>query len=289
MVRSTGTVLLAAFILAAPGGGEPAPPSAPALIVAGRAEPTPRRGTPLSAAAAADRPETGADPREVFARANRLYEAGDYGTAAEGYEKLAKLGYRGGNLFYNLGNAYLKLDRKGPAILCYRKALRFLPRDQDLKSNLDYAVSLIEDRLGPAPRSPLLRRWDEAVGWFTLPEWLLAASAILWALCASRVAMIYAPPARPAFSRVSAALAALLLASSAAAFSRACVEGREEAVILAREARVRYGPSENDVVAFLLHEGATVEARNEKGDWRQVGLPDGKAGWVRKEECGLVR
>ncbi len=276
MVRPTGTVLLFASLLAAP-------------LAAGGAETAPLRETPQSAAAAAGRPETNADPREIFARANRLYEAGDYAAAAVGYEKLAKRGYRGGNLFYNLGNAYLKLDRKGPAILCYRKASRFLPRDQDLKSNLDYAISLIEDRLEPARRSPLLRRWDAAVGWFTLPEWLLAAAAILWALCASLVVMIYAPPARPAFSRVSATLAVLLLAASAAAFARARGDRREEPVILAREARVRSGPSENDVVAFLLHEGATVEARNEKGDWRQVSLPDGKAGWVRKEECGLVQ
>lgn len=294
----SAALLLAAPLPAVPRGDGARPPAeakaaAPAPLAPERVELVPRRESrppevpaslPAAVATAGE-----ADPREAFARANSLYEAGDYQAAADVYGTLVTRGYRGGNLFYNLGNANLKLDRKGAAILCYRKALLLLPRDQDLKSNLDYALSLVEDRLEPAPRSWPARRWETAVGWFTLREWRLAAALLLWLLCASLAALIYAPAARPALSRVSAALAIFLLAAAAAAFSRARLEGREQAVILAPEAKVRYGPSEKDVVAFVIHEGALVEIGDERGDWCQVSLPDGKAGWVRKEQYGRVR
>lgn len=229
-----------------------------------------------------------ADPREVFARANRLYETGKYKEAADEYEKLLERGYRGGNLFYNLGNACLKLDRKGKAILYYEKALRFLPRDQDVKSNLDYALSLVEDKIEPPRRTWLARRWDTVVGWFTAREWRYAAAGLFWCLCAVVIAMIYAPGTRPALSRAAAGVAILLAAALAANLSRGIFEGRERAVILAGEAKIRYGPSEKDVVAFILHEGAVVQLDNENAGWFQVSLPDGKAGWVEKQKCGVI-
>jgi tetratricopeptide (TPR) repeat protein len=290
-----------AAALATAFGAEPAHPkgkrpAAPAPLAPERVELISTRNTPSHAVPPGPKPAAEAaggkageaDPRELFARANSLYEAGNYQGAADEYGKLVQRGYRGGNLYYNLGNAYLKLDRKGSAILYYKKALLLLPRDQDLKSNLEYALSIVEDKIEPVPRPWLARRWDTAVGWFTLREWRIAAVAIFWGLCAVLIALIYAPGARPALTRVSAAMAGLLLIASAAAFSRAYLEGREQAVVLAREAKIRYGPSDKDVVAFILHEGAVAELKNEKGDWYQVSLPDGKAGWVEKRQCGVI-
>ena len=283
-------------------GGESSPPgkgkpsAGPTPLAPERVELISTRNTPLPAVPSGPKSVTEAaggkageaDPREVFARANSLYEAGNYPGAADEYGKLVQRGYRGGNLYYNLGNSYLKLDRKGSAILYYKKALLLLPRDQDLKSNLEYAFSLVEDKLEPGPRPWFRRRWDTAADWFTLREWRIAAGAIFWGLCAVLIALIYTPRARPVLVRVSAAMAGLLLIATAAAFSRAYLEGQEQAVVLAREAKIRYGPSEKDVVAFILHEGAVVELENEKGDWYQVSIPDGKAGWVEKQQCGLI-
>lgn len=269
-------------------------PAAPTPLSPERVEIVRVRGTPPPAVRRMAPPPSAAakagfaDPREVFARANSLYEGGAYKEAASEYEKLVEDGYAGGNLYYNLGNACLKLDRKGKAILYYKKALLLLPRDQDVKTNLEYAFSLVEDRLAPRQKPWCARRWDTVVGWFTLREWRIAAAAIFWGLCAVLIALIYAPGARQVFSRAAMVAAVLFAVSAAAAFSRAYLDGQEQAVILSREAKVRYGPSEKDVIAFILHEGAVVELENEKGDWCQVSLPDGKAGWVEKRQCGII-
>lgn len=281
---AAAALVCAAFVPAAAARGEKAGSRdrepAPAFGIS-----APRRAPSPSPAAS---PLPPADPREAFVRGNSLYEAGKYKEAADEYEGLVRGGYRGGNLFYNLGNACLKLDRKGKAILYYEKALLLLPRDQDIKSNLDYAISIAEDRIQPPRRSWAARRWDTAAGWFNAREWRYAAAGIFWCLCAAAVALIYAPGARPALVRVAAAAAVLLVVVSAAGVTRALHERRERAVILDREAKIRYGPSEKDVVAFILHEGAVVEVDNEKGEWCQVRIPDGKAGWVEKRQCGAI-
>jgi tetratricopeptide (TPR) repeat protein len=228
------------------------------------------------------------DPRELFARANRLYEAGDYAEALSAYEALVKKGYRGGNLYYNLGNTYFKLDDKGHAILYYEKARRLQPRDQDVASNLEYALSLVEDRIEPRQRSWIMMRWNAAVGCFTLGEIISSATITYWLLCAMLVIFLYVRAWRRPVVRIMGALLLILAVMVAGAFSRAWMSGQEEAVVLSKEAKVRYGPSGKDVTAFVLHEGAVVEIENRKGDWYQVSLPDGKAGWVEAKNCGAI-
>jgi len=274
----------------APARPTPLGPGQVELVRAGTT-PSPPPATPARTAPAvvAERsPAREQDPREIFMRGNRFYESGEYEAAREEYEKLERAGYAGANLFFNLGNAFFKLDRKGMAILFYRRALKLRPRDQDARSNLDYALSLIGARVEPQPRPWLIGRWNGMVGFFNLREWLSAAAVAYWLLCGTLVVLIYIPSWRRPLLRTAGALVLVLALAVAASISRAYLEGQEEAVILAKEAKVHYGPSEKDVIAFILHEGITVEIENVKGDWYQVSLPDGKAGWVKREECGVI-
>ena len=249
-----------------------------------------RRGNAAAARRSASPapPSREGDPRELFARANRLYEAGNYEEARGAYDALVRKGYRGGNLYYNLGNTHFKLDDKGKAILFYKKARKLKPRDQDIASNLEYALSLIEDKIEPRPRSWLVQVWSRAVGYFTIGELTDSAAGVYWLLCAALIIFIYARPWRAILSRITGALLLVLVVVVSAAFSRAWLEGQEEAVVISKEAKVRYGPSGNDVAAFVLHEGVVVEIENRKGDWYQVSLPDGKAGWLEKGSCGII-
>jgi tetratricopeptide (TPR) repeat protein len=230
----------------------------------------------------------GQDPREIFARGNSFYEAGQYEKAIGEYEKLLQRGYRGGNLFYNLGNAYFKLDQKGRAILYYKKALKLQPRDQDIKSNIDFALSLVEDNIKPSPRSWAANQWNKLVSSFNMRELAIAAVVMFWLLFAVLIVFVYANRWRRILLRVAGILLVLFFVVVAGALSRAYLDGEKEAVVLTKEVKVHYGPSADDVVAFILHEGAVVRVENVKADWYLIGLPDGKSGWLKKSSCELV-
>ena len=84
----------------------------------------------------------------IFFRANNSYREKRYDDAIQDYEKLISAGLRSANIFYNLGNAYLRTGARGKAILYYERALRMCPRDADIRSNLDFARNLVEGDAG---------------------------------------------------------------------------------------------------------------------------------------------
>ena len=52
-------------------------------------------------------------PTDLMAEANAQYERGEYAAAAQQYEALIDRGYQDAALYYNLGNAYFKMEDWG--------------------------------------------------------------------------------------------------------------------------------------------------------------------------------
>src|SRR5439155_5984489 len=102
------------------------------------------------------------------------------------YEQVAALGVRSEDLFYNLGNAYVKAGQLGPAIYNYERALELDPTLEDVQFNLRAAREAAkrkgEDRLVGAEGTPL---WMRAVQPYTVGAlaWLfLALYTVVFAL-----------------------------------------------------------------------------------------------------------
>ena len=57
-----------------------------------------------------------------FSDANESYRAGNYGDAVRTYEALVANGFESAALYYNLGNAYYKLENIPAAVLNYERA-----------------------------------------------------------------------------------------------------------------------------------------------------------------------
>ena len=92
----------------------------------------------------------------TFMDGTEAYRNGDWPAAIAAFKSLADAGTDSGKLFYNLGNAYLKNDDLGRALLWYERALKRIPDDPDLQFNYNYALTLTKDERGER-ESPLLR------------------------------------------------------------------------------------------------------------------------------------
>ncbi len=64
------------------------------------------------------------DSKSMMQEANGLYQKNNFSEAAQIYQKLVDEGYEGTALYYNLGNAYYRLNKIGYAILNYERALK---------------------------------------------------------------------------------------------------------------------------------------------------------------------
>lgn len=216
-------------------------------------------------------------PEARFEEANALYRAGDFAAAAAEYEALAAEGLTSPSLHLNLGNARMRLGRRGPAIASWERALRLDPGDDDARENLRAARADDPDRAltGEATLfSRLVERTGDglAVLLFALPWWALWGTLSLRTRRTGR--------ARRALG------AAVLLAAFATVAGGALLAGRARdrrvpvAIVTSPTAPAREGPSTALKPAFELHEGTRVRVVRVAGDVTLVRLDGGLEGWV---------
>ncbi len=210
---------------------------------------------------------------ELFKSAGEAYEKGSYDRAVAEYEKLIADGIAGPSLYYNLGNAYFRLGRRGEAILWYERARRLDPRDKDILHNLDLARSQLQDE--EATFGEFLDRLltPRELGWLI--------TILLWLLCsATGLALLASPlwrPRRPALTAAIVALALCLLWLGA----RVHDLNAPWAVITRPAAEVRSGPGEQFSVGFTVPSGQRVLILGRRNGWMEIGVPSRSLkGWI---------
>ncbi|MFB6247206.1 MAG: tetratricopeptide repeat protein [Salinibacter sp.] len=225
---------------------------------------------------------------QIYERATAAYRQGQYARAATLYRDVLETGHASGALYYNLGNAYVRLGRLGPAIRYYEKARRLRPNDPRLRHNLEQArrrAGVYPEQLGQGPPrtlADLVRAW---------PPWLLLGSGALLLGGGLVAAAVGTGPDRPDAWRRPAVwgpvAGGLLLA--AVALSTSYVQSlRGRAVVVDDTVAVRATPSAEAAADTTLPEGTLVEVRRRRAQWRAVRLADGTTGWVPAQALGDV-
>lgn len=214
------------------------------------------------------------------------YKNGDYPGAVEKLSAIAESGVVNGQLFYNLGNACLKNNELGQAILWYERAMRLIPGDPDLRFNLDYARSLTKDASEESV-SPLVRIfffWQYQLAPRTIKVAAIVCNLIFWLLLGAwrltrrrglfRAAMVAALPA--------------LIFVLTAAFNYYEAAQRRQAIVLPDEVAIRAGLEDGTTELFQLHAGAKVTVVKELRDHFQIRFSDDKIGWIEKTMVGVI-
>jgi tetratricopeptide (TPR) repeat protein len=240
----------------------------------------------LSLSAQDKNPDT-ADPSQNFLAANQAYKEGRYEQAAALYENLLALGIINGSLYYNLGNSYLKAGKSGKALVNYRRAELFMPRNEDLRANIQYALQQTMDKIeGRDPYSYVKSFcfWYSRLTIKELVTIFLGANTALWG-----VALLQLFKKQEYLWLVLYVLiASAIVFGASAAVKLYAFYYTPGGVVTAREITVRSGGSINDTALFGLHEGAEFDWLEVDDGWVKIQLRDGKKGWVQKETVEKV-
>lgn len=229
--------------------------------------------------------QAGTDSQEhntIFFRANNSYREEKYDAAIQDYEELVSSGLRSANVFYNLGNAYLRTGNKGKAILYYERAFKTRPRDADIRANLRFARTLVE---GDTEQSS--ERWYKQTffflqGFMSTSEMTFFASVLYFVIMLLVILSVRFKLQRKIFYYAAAVLGFFLmvvLLSLMGGISE--YDSQERAVIMEEEMVVRFEPNDDATVHFSLHEGAVIQITRSQGDWHQIKRGDGKTGWLK--------
>lgn len=221
-----------------------------------------------------------------FVRALDLFDEAEtpeqYREAAKELESILADGFRSGAVYYNLGNAYFRAGEYGRAILNYRKAKPYLPRDPYLKANLQQAIAASPGKLAapPAPWWSHVLFWSD---WFSFPT-KVAVCCI--ALCTAALVLMIAVMIRKSQLLWLAPVFLLfgLLVGLDVILNNAETIGGQRAVITG-ETVARKGTGNSYEPAFdqPLRDGAEFQVLSESSDWtlgRFEGIGDG---WVRND------
>lgn len=218
-------------------------------------------------------------PEETFLKGGAAFREGRFQEAVLLYEGLIRSGKQSGHLFYNLANAYFRLDRLGPAILNYERARWFLPRDADLDFNLRLARDKTLDSL-QEPQD-LVTNTFFWIDTFNLAELFWCFAAINIAFWGTLVVRLFSKA--EALYYVCLVLLTAWLAAGLTLGLKAYKGALDtRAVVLADEVDVLAGPDVKESVLFKLHAGTTVLQEREEEGWSLVRLPDKRRGWMMR-------
>jgi tetratricopeptide (TPR) repeat protein len=223
----------------------------------------------------------GESPNAVFFRANGLYGQERYAEAAAEYEQVLAAGNESGHLYFNLGNAYMKANDIGHAILNYERALRLIPRDADLHANLTFARSLT----GQDDRTPIYARLLFPLAGSLGADELWCAASVAWIVF---MLLLIAGRLAPGWQRATrggaiAAGIALAIIFASASYRLATIDLPTYAVVVSKEdATVRFEPSATGTAHFQSKPGSVLRLLGGREDWAQVSRGDGRRGWIER-------
>lgn len=225
------------------------------------------------------------------ALADSAYSAGEYATAIDLYERLLTDG-ESAVLYYNLGNAYYKVDDMSHAILNYERALRLNPSDKDIRFNLDLARSKTIDRVNDRVEIFFVRWFRSLTSLLSLDGW--ASVAIVTFLLFLFAVALFVFGRKRSLRKTSLILALILL------FLTVCSNGigygqkrrlnnRTEAIVMDPSVVVRSTPSPSGTELFVLHEGRKVTITDDAMQaWKQIALEDGNVGWIETKSLTVI-
>ncbi len=224
---------------------------------------------------------------QQFDDGNNLFQQGDFRDTVEAYRAAVDAGYVSGALYYNMGNAYFRLDEIGQAIRYYEKAGRLLPESSELDHNLALARQRTADSFSRLPEPFWRPVWDGLLEVLS-PTALFLLGLLFYAAAAGALGMRIRGGTSPWLRRIMLLAGSLALCLVILAFSASYERARAaRAVILSDEVTLLDRP-DGSASGVRVHEGTVVDVVSTRAAWSEVRLPNGTRGWLQSTAYGTI-
>ncbi len=231
-------------------------------------------------------------PDSLWRSGVEAYTAGDYASALKDFEDVRETGLMSKELYYNLGNSYLRSGEIAQAILWYERACRLDPSDADIRYNLEYARALTQDRIDEVPEM-FFQQWRRGVC-YLLPSnaWAVIGLVSLALMVACVLLFLLGSTAgrrKLGFFLGIAFLVVALLGWDFAQWQRSEALRQDMAIVMKPVSSVKSSPSADGAKdLFILHEGTRVRILDNVGGFSNIELADGRQGWIPASEIEVI-
>lgn len=228
----------------------------------------------------------------LWSKGVQAYTDGRWSECTESLKALESLGVVSPELYYNLGNAYFKSGDYPHAILYYERTLKISPSFEDARINLDFANSLIRDKIDAVPEF-VLKSWARKVCYLMPSDFWALISIVLFA-AALALFLVFRLGASRGLRRTGfyCSIVALILSASSfgmARWQRNSYLRADGAIVMKPVASVKSSPSrDSSKDLFVLHEGTKVTVLDTVGEWKNISLSDGRQGWIEESDMEKI-
>ena len=219
----------------------------------------------------------------IFDQSNAFYTDGKYQMAIDGYKDILNSGFESAELYYNLGNAFYKLNNIPESNFFYEKARSISPTDEDILINLSFAQNLRIDKIEKLPITQTQNFKINILNLLSEKGWSVLLIILAWIACVSFV--LYLSVNNSGNKRIFFTQFIILMIGLIVVFTinyeKKNLNNEKFAIIYDKEIEVWSEPNKISELKFLLHEGTKVKQVDTIQDWVNIQLENGTLGWIQ--------
>lgn len=220
---------------------------------------------------------------KAFAKSIKMYEAQ--------IDENSSINQESAELYYNLANAYFRDNQIAKAIVNYERALLLNPGDSDIRHNLRFARTRIEDKIDSSDNF-FLNRWIRVVqNLYSANTWaVIGIVFFVLFIVAVGVYMISSQLlVRKVSFYVGIVLLILVITTNVFAFKqRNKILNRSTGIVMSASVSIYTSPDAHSQELFRLHEGSKVKIKREEGRWIEIMIANGSVGWLQKKNVEVI-
>lgn len=224
----------------------------------------------------------------------------DYLKAIELYKEAIEKDGTSAAIYYNLGNAYFRVDSLAKAIINYERALRLDPTDDDIRANLDFVNSKIIDAQAIDGISNVIV--DKSLRMLSANGWAIVSLSIFIVVLLLASGYIFSSNVklRKIYFFVGLGLIIVNVITIIISLKATSVAtSHDEAIVIVSSTQLSTSPStpvDESQKAMLLHEGSKVKVIRELSTpndpkvkkWVEVDAVGDNRAWIDAEAIEMI-
>ena len=221
---------------------------------------------------------------KLFEEGNSSYNGGDYKKAVALYQETLMLDQHSAALYFNLGNAFYRLNKVAESIYYFEKAKQLLPNDEDILVNSSFAQNMTIDAIEILPESQLEQFKNRIFNSFIFSTWTIITIVLIWLFALLFLFYIFSKSTRfkRTFFLSSLIILVFFIVSFVISFSLDQKEKQMDyAILFSNRIDVWSEPNQLGELLFSLHEGTKFQIIDDLAEWQKIRIANGSEGWVK--------
>ena len=229
----------------------------------------------------------GQDLNKIFKEGNSAYNEGNFEKAISYYKEILDKGKHSSDLYFNIGNAYYRLNRVAESIFYYEKAKQLDSSSDKIKFNSSFAKNMTIDSIEELPKSQLEELKIKIFDFFSIKKWAILTVFFSWLFLA--LFLLYLFNNKSSLKRIFFSLSIICLFILISTFSICYLSEKEKkfnqfAIIFSNQLKIWPEPNERGEIKFIIHKGTKVNLLENLDEWKKIRIANGSEGWVKNPE-----